>query len=145
MRGNEDLVRRFEEAWEDPGNKFVELFAPDGTLMQAGMEKPISREQIPAHQNITLALLPDMAVKVTRWAAQGDDVFIEWASSGTFQGRCISWSGASRFTLRDGLIVEEVAYFDTLPLRAAVNPNIVAGDMASAALAATSDGSSAGA
>ena len=139
MPSNEDFVQRFVEAWKEPRARFVELFAPEGTLLQAGMEKPITRDQIPAHQNVTLTLLPDMAVKVNRWATRGDDVFIEWSSTGTFQGRIIGWDGASRFTLRDGLIVEEIAYFDSFPLRAAANPNLTQGDMASAAVAATSN------
>lgn len=42
---------------------------------------------------------------------------------------------SSRFTLLDGLIVEEVAYFDSFPIP---KPNRTQGDMASAALATTS-------
>ena len=136
MPSVDDFVQRFEEAWRDPVNKFVELFATEGTLLQSGMDKPLIRDEIPAHQARTSTLLPDISVCVTRSAINGSDVFIEWESSGTFLGRRVNWGGASRFTLRDGLIVEEVAYFDTLPLRALVDPRIGGGDMASAAVAA---------
>lgn len=133
-----DFVQRFADAWRQPRTKFVELFHPDGTLFQAGMEAPIGRDRIQAHQEITLALLPDMRVNPTRWAANGDDVFIEWTATGTFQDQPLEWSGASRFTLRHGLIIEELAFFDSFPLRKLANPSLGGGDMAAAALATTS-------
>ena len=115
-----EFVQRFEDAWTEPKTRFVALFHPEGTLFQAGMDAPITREKIPAHQEATLSLLPDMHVVPTHWAESGDDVLIEWETGGTFQGRPISWRGLSRFTLRDGLVIEEVAYFDTTSLRAAL-------------------------
>lgn len=132
-----DFVRRFEEAWQEPGTKFVELFHPEGTLFQSGMETPIGRDRIQVHQQVTLAVLPDMRVKPTRWAVNGADVFIEWTASGTFKDQPVEWGGASRFTLRDGLIIEELAFFDSFPLRKLSNPALGDGDMAVAALAAT--------
>ncbi len=140
MPSTADFVQRFEEAWREPLTKFVELFAQDGVLFQSGMEKPIPRSEIVGHQARTLTLLPDMSVRVTRSAVDGDDVFIEWQAAGTFLDRPVSWGGASRFTLRDGLIVEEVAYFDTLPLRALVDPHLRGGDIATQAINAVESG-----
>jgi hypothetical protein len=129
----------FQEAWREPRTKFVQLFHAKGTLFQAGMEHPITRDAIPRHQEIALALMPDLAIEVSRWAAGGDDVFIEWDASGTFQGHRQRWSGASRFTLRDGLIVEEIAYFDTAPLRLVAHAGFE-GEMTGAAMASIAGG-----
>ena len=129
-----DFVQRFEDAWEEPLTRFPALFHPEGTLFQAGMEQPIGRDQIPAHQKVALSLMPDLRIRATHWAQHGDDVLIEWDAAGTLQGAPLTWSGASRFTLRDGLVVEEIAYFDTLPLRAAADPTLGRRDMLSAAV-----------
>ncbi len=123
VRG-EEFVRRFEEAWVDPATRFAELFHPEGTLYQQGMERPITKDEIPAHVAAILSLIPDQRIVAQRWAVNGDDVFIEWTASATFRGEAVSWSGASRFTLRDGLVLEEIAYFDTLPLRALIDPSL---------------------
>lgn len=116
-----DFIEAFEHAWRDPVTRFASLFHPDGTLFQQGMERPLTRGEIPDHVAAIRALLPDHRVEVERWAANHEDVFIEWTSTATFRGSEVCWGGASRFTLLDGLILEEVAYFDTLPLRAAID------------------------
>lgn len=137
------FVARFEEAWMEPRTKFPALFHAEGTLLQSGMERPVAAGEITKHQEAALALMPDLRVKARRWAETGDDVFIEWDAHGTFLGRVVTWSGASRFTLRDGLVVEEVSYFDTLPLRAAANPAMAQGDMVAATAQALEQGLSA--
>lgn len=128
-----EFVERFEKAWQDPAARFVELFHPEGTLYQQGMEHPLGRNEIPGHIATLLTLVPDLRVEVKSWAVNGDDVFIEWTNTATFGDRPISWDGASRFTLRDGLVTEEIAYFDTLPLRALVDPSLEQGNMFAAA------------
>lgn len=130
------FVDRFEEAWREPLTKFVELFHASGTLLQAGMDRPLRRDEIPAHQQRTMALLADYSLQVDGWAARENDVFIEWTAKGVFRGKPLSWSGASRFSLRDGLIVEEVAYFDTAPLRKVASAPLD-GDLATAAMVAS--------
>lgn len=132
------FVKQFEEAWKDPVARFADLFHPDGTLFQQGMERPIGKAEITAHVARVQTLIPDQRIEVKRWADNGDDVFIEWTAFASFRGESVSWSGASRFTLRDGLIVEEIAYFDTLPLRALIDPGLRRGDITSQALAEAS-------
>jgi hypothetical protein len=123
------FVERFEEAWREPLILFPKLFHADGTLFQSGMDRAITRDEIAAHQQVAMRLMPDLDIAATNWAESDDDVFIEWRARGTFLGTSLTWRGASRFTLRDGLILEEVAYFDTLPLRAAADPSLRRGDM----------------
>jgi uncharacterized protein (TIGR02246 family) len=130
------FVKQFEAAWRDPVARFANLFHADGTLYQQGMERPITKDEISSHVARVLSLIPDQRIEVKRWAVNGEDVFIEWTASATFGDKPVSWSGASRFTLREGLIMEEIAYFDTLPLRALIDPSLRRGDMTSQALAA---------
>ncbi len=129
MADGEDFVRRFREAWEEPATRFAELFDQTGTLYQQGMVRAIGKDEIPAHIATIATLISDQRIEVLRWAANGEEVFIEWTSSATLRGQTISWSGASRFTLRKGLILEEVAYFDTFPLRTVGDPSLQRGDM----------------
>ena len=109
------FVQRWEDAWREPPTRFPALFHPEGTLFQAGMERPIGREAIGMRVTARLALIPDFRVRARRWASTDEDVFIEWTASGTVAGAPApsELHGASRFTLRAGLIAEEIAYFDT--------------------------------
>lgn len=135
MTDQKDFVKKFQHAWRDPIARFASLFHPEGTLFQQGMERPLKRDEITAHVSRVLTLMPDQRIEVKRWGANRDDVFIEWSASATLRGQAIEWSGASRFTLRDGLILEEIAYFDTLPLRAIVDDSTMKrGDLATMAL-----------
>ena len=134
MSDQEMFVQRFQEAWRSPRGRFVELFHADGRLLQQGMERFLTRNEIPEHIEGTLKLMPDIAQKIKLWVASGDHVFIEWTGLGTVLGRKhIEWDGASRFTLKDGLIMEEVAYYDTFPLRVIADPSLARGDMFRAA------------
>lgn len=130
------FVNAFEVAWSDPVARFADLFHENGTLYQQGMERPIKKNEISAHVARVQSLIHDQRIEAKRWAVNGNDVFIEWTASATFRSQPVSWSGASRFTLLDGLIIEEIAYFDTLPLRALVDPSLRRGDMTSQALSA---------
>ncbi len=136
MSAGEEFVTAWTEAWRDPIRQFVQLFHPEGTLLQQGMGKPIPRDQIPAHTGRVLALIPDVRIKPVHWAANGEVVLIEWSASGTFRDRKVQWGGASRFTLCDGLILEEIAYWDTLTLRALIDPSLKQGDLVAAAMSA---------
>lgn len=141
MSEAEHFVEAFERAWQDPLALFADLFHADGTLFQQGMKRPIAKDEITAHVAAIRVLIPDQRVTVKRWAAKQNDVFIEWTTSATFRGRAVSWDGASRFTLLDGLILEEVAYFDTAPLRSALDPSSAPESTLAEAIAALPDNS----
>lgn len=117
---NEQFVQRFEEAWRDPMTRFPALFHPEGTLHQSGMSAPLGRADIPAFLQRTAQVITDLRINATHWGMSGEDVLIEWVANAVVAGTPMTWQGASRFTLRDGLIIEEKAYFDTAPLRDAM-------------------------
>jgi ketosteroid isomerase-like protein len=125
MSNAERFVTAFTKTWQkrDPGG-FLELFHPEGTLFHPVMERPLRREEVPDHVARTLAILPDIRVEVKTWASQDDTVFIEWSTTATFRGQRIQWEGADRFTLRGDRATAGVAYYDTLPLWAAIDPRM---------------------
>jgi hypothetical protein len=87
------------------------------------MEQPMSAAEVPGYIASVQAVMPEIHLEAARWAAAGDDVLIEWTITGTVAGQAVSWSGADRFTLRGEHAVEGVAYFDTLPLWARLDPS----------------------
>jgi ketosteroid isomerase-like protein len=112
-----EFVDRFEAAWATSDPDFlVALLTDDVVLIQPGM--PSMRGKAEARDNFArlLRLIPDLHVRVHRWAARNEIVFIEFTLIGTFGGKEVSWPAVDRFLMRDGLIAERVSYFDPLPL-----------------------------
>jgi uncharacterized protein (TIGR02246 family) len=125
MSQAESFVNRFMEIWANPEpERYPELWTEDGVLLHPGMEEPLPVDQIADYVRALQQLVPNMRLTVDRWAARGDDVLIEWTVNATLQGEETSWKGVDRFTLRGDRAVECVAYFDTLPLRAKLDPSM---------------------
>lgn len=68
----------------------------------------------------TLSLLPDLSIAVIEWAATGNVVLIEWAAGATVGGERLEWRGADVFRLHGDRTVSGRAYYDTQPLRRAL-------------------------
>ena len=113
----EHFVHAFADAWSRPDlDRFTALWHPEirltAPLAGTTVGHPASREAF----RRTLELLPDMKGEVTRWSGSDDLVFIEWTASATYAGESVSWPVVDRWLLADGLGLERVAYFDSLPL-----------------------------
>lgn len=116
-----DFVRRFAEAWAQPSpDRFEALFQPDVRLAQPLGRPAVGVRAASASLARLFALMPDARGEVLGWRGEGDTVFIELRLAGTFGGKPLRWDLVDRITLRDGLIAERVAYFDPLPLIAAI-------------------------
>ena len=125
MTDAEKFVQRFTELWAAPQpDDYATLWHADGTLLHPGMAAPIGADEIPGYVERLLAALPDITLTPKSWAAQGAVVLIEWTITATFRDRKVSWDGADRFTLRGDRAVEGVAYFDTLPIWRAIDPEL---------------------
>ena len=57
---------------------------------------------------------------MTSWAARDDVLFVEWDCAGTVGTEHLMWSGANRLRVWNGKIIDELIYYDTLPLRSAL-------------------------
>jgi hypothetical protein len=112
-----EFVRRFESAWATSNaDVLVELLTDDVVLIQPAMPATASKEAARQAFRRLLRLIPDLHVRVHRWAARDEFLFIEFNLIGTFGGREVSWPAVDRFLLRDGLAAERISYFDPLPL-----------------------------
>lgn len=130
MTDAERFVERFARIWQKPEpDAYADLWHGEGTLLHPGMEAPIPAPEIPDYVRRILRAAPDIRLDVESWAASQDIVLIEWTITTTIAGEERRWGGADRFTLRGDRAVEGVAYFDTLPLWAAVDPSLQRGEL----------------
>ena len=111
----QSFVESWSRAWRDrDGHAYAELLH-EGCVLDNPIS-PVAREQLPQFVDSLLSVWPDHRITATRWAAKADgvlvDVLIEWVATGTLPGGPIELRGADRYTLRDGKVVEGVAYFD---------------------------------
>ena len=126
-RSAEEWVEDFTRGWRAPGgpqafaSHFREMLAEDVHLIQPQLPAIVGRRAFEEEFVRPLfALMPDVRGEVERWAARGEELFIEMTLHGTLGGRRLSWRVCDRVTLRDGVAVERESYFDSLPLLAAV-------------------------
>jgi limonene-1,2-epoxide hydrolase len=123
----EAFVEAFAEAWVAPGDAdrfadhFEPWFDPDVRFVQYGMATITGRKAFREQFARPLfSLMPDLHGAVTRWAAAGDDVYIELRLQGTIGRRRVRLDSCDRITLRNGKVIERVAHLDPAPLIAAV-------------------------
>jgi ketosteroid isomerase-like protein len=109
--GDADRFADHFEAWFDPQVRFVQYSLPAFTGREGFREK---------FARPLFALMPDLHGTVTRWAAFGDDVYIELRLEGTLGRRRVTLHSCDRITLRNGKVIERVAHLDPSPLMAAV-------------------------
>lgn len=120
-------VAEFVEGWSRPrgpdafADHFCRVIDPEIRLVQPQIPTVVGhREFRERFARPLFALIPDIRGEVERWAGDGDVAFIELRLHGTLGGRPVSWRVVDRVTLRDGLAVERVSYFDPAPLLVAV-------------------------
>jgi ketosteroid isomerase-like protein len=111
------FVDGFARSWAAPTvESHSALWHDDIVLIQPLMPKAIGRKACEDGFARLFGLIPDLHATVRRWAAtEPDVVFIEFTLAGTFGGRPIEWDAVDRFVLRDGLALERVSYFDSMP------------------------------
>ena len=112
-----DFVDGFAKSWAAPTvESHSALWHDDIVLIQPLMPKAVGRKECEEGFARLFRLIPDLHATVHRWSADRDIVFIEFTLAGTFGGRRIAWDAVDRITLREGLAVERVSYFDSVPL-----------------------------
>jgi hypothetical protein len=131
------FVDRFTRVWSDPKpEEFAELWADGGKLLHPTMDESIDKSEIPSYVARLKALAPDINLAPKRWAARGNELFIEWTITVTppDANEKLSWNGVDRFTLEGDRAIEGVAYFDTSPIWARMDPRLAReGDILEAA------------
>jgi hypothetical protein len=137
----EAFVERFTRVWSDPKpDDFADLWADGGVLLHPTMARSIPKAEIPDYLRRLKVVAPDIRLEPKSWAAHDEKVFIEWTITATRRGaETTSWSGVDRFTLQGDRAIEGVAYFDTAPLWARIDPSMDRGDLLEAASEAAAE------
>ena len=116
-----EFVERFMRFWAAPDPATLDdLMHEDARLVQPLMPEARSRAAYADAMRRLLAVMPDLHGRTQRWGPTDDGVLIEHTLAGTLGGKALSWDLTDRITLRDGRVVERIAYFDPLPLLLAV-------------------------
>ena len=123
----EAFVQAFADGWRAPNDvermvaRFTPMLDPAVRLVQPQVPPLVGREEFrTGFAEPLFALMPDLHGEVEAWAARDDVVFIQIRLTGTLAGRPAGFTSCDRITLRDGLIVERVAFMDPAPLIQAV-------------------------
>jgi ketosteroid isomerase-like protein len=122
----EEFISQFVDAWarHDSGG-FAELWLKDGVFIHPTVASPLSGSAVPRWSERIKRDLRDFTFRADEWASRGNLVFLQWTSTATIGDRNLRWSGVDRFRLQDWRISEEVVYFDTLQVWAAVDETMV--------------------
>lgn len=127
MTNAERFMQRYMEVWPSfEADQLWKAIDPQATIHHSGMESPIRGEDEPDYVRAIKALMPDIGLEVTSWAAREDVVFIEYEMSGTVAGRPLTWTGIGRFKLRGERAVDAIGRWDNLDLLARIDPTVSA-------------------
>lgn len=124
-----DFVDRFTAAWNDPGvERLNALLHEDVELIQPLQPTVRGIPAVTRTWERVFGLMPDLRGDVLSSATEGDDVFIELKLGGTVAGTRIEWVTLDRIKLRDGLVLQRIAYFDSgvLMRQLALHPRAMA-------------------
>ena len=123
----EAWVAGFAEGWRAPAGaeglvaNFTPILDPGIRLIQPQLPTLVGYDAFRrGFAEPLFALIPDLHGRVVRWAARGDDVFIEVELRGTLGGRPTRFTAVDRITLRDGVAIERESHLDPAPLLLAV-------------------------
>ena len=112
-----EFVERFKRFWAAPDAAALDaLLHDDAHLVQPLIPEARSCAAYAQAMRRLLAVMPDLHGRTHRWGPTEDGVLIEHTLSGTLGGKPLSWDLTDRITLRDGRVIERIAYFDPLPL-----------------------------
>lgn len=111
------FVENWSQVWRDhDADRWVNLLHADGVLRNPFGE--LKRDDLPGYMAGLVSGIADHAISPLAWGTTPDGVLIEWLMTGRLGERPLEVRGVDRFTLRDGRIVEGVAYFDPAPFQA---------------------------
>lgn len=115
------FVEGFERFWARPDPSALhDLLHPDAHLVQPMMPEMHSAAGYATRLQRLLAVCPDLSGQLRRWDAVDDGVVIEHSLGATIGGKRVEVDVFDRIRLREGKVVERIAYFDPLPVLRAV-------------------------
>jgi ketosteroid isomerase-like protein len=97
---------------------FQQFYTADAGMINPGFERPLRRDELPAYYTALKSQIRNLQLHLERWAARPGMLFIEWTVTGEVRGQPLVLPNTDRFTLREMLATQGVAYFDDLAVRA---------------------------
>ncbi len=121
MRTTNEFVDAFAEFWSAPSVDGLDALLSEEIVLRQPLG-PTTRGLRAGKRGFSkiFAFIPDLHAIVDRWSPTDDGVLIEFRLVGTVGGRSIEWPVVDRFTLKDGMALERVSYFDPTPLLRAI-------------------------
>lgn len=121
----ERIVAPYAENGRNPDpERFQKFYAADAQMINPGFERPLRRDELVSYYTGLKTTIHNLRLHLERWAGAPGLLFIEWTVTGGIGGKPLKLANTDRFTLRDMLAIEGVAYFDNLALRALIEPNL---------------------
>lgn len=115
----ERILKPYAANWQHPDpERFKDFYSLGARMINPGFERPLKRDQLAEYYVGLKAGTPDLTLRLEGWACAPGLLYAEWTACGTFADRPLRLPVVDRFTLRDSLAVEGVAYFDALAMRA---------------------------
>lgn len=100
---------------------YCALFARDGTLLDADMDRPIAGEAIRDSITRVLQLLPDFRFEPQRVLTEGPHAFVLAANRATLGDRALAWDAVYALTLHGDRIGAGRRYYDQAALLTGVD------------------------
>lgn len=133
FESNKDLIRRaMSEIWNKGDLSLIDrVFAPGYVFRHPNFPEPLSgpdgyRRFVAAYR----FAFPDLHISINDLIAEGETVVCRWSAVGTHERELrtpalvapptrhqVLWSGVTISTVRDGSILDDLMYSDTLGLR----------------------------
>jgi hypothetical protein len=119
------FLKRFESFGAKPSvEAYLAFFHPDATLLDAGMERPLTVPEIPEHIEGVLRLVPDYRMQPERARERAGTVFVEAWNTGTIAGRPVGWRAVYVVDLVGDRVARGRRYYDRRPLFALVGAQL---------------------
>lgn len=122
----DEWVEAFASLWRGGRERlddFMSLFGPQIRLSAPGLRSTVGHEAGREAFRKTFDVFPDMKASVEGWARNGEVLFIEMVFSATVGREPTRWRGVDRFAIRNGVVIERVAYLDPMKVRKALLRN----------------------
>jgi len=106
--------------------RYLDLFHPDATLHDAGMERPIGVAEIPEHIEAVLKQVPDFRMTPERWRECDGTVFVEARNRATVGTGLAHWRSIYCVDLEGDRVIRGRRYYDRRALLARLAPSLPA-------------------
>ncbi len=120
------FVDAYQAVWRNPSPMgFANCYTPDGTIVNPGMPRPITKPEIPGYYAWLLRRIPDLEMALVDWAGDENIAYAEWVGTGTLADAPFSTRVIDVFHFDDRGVYYGQAYFDTLKTIARLDPSVL--------------------